>query len=554
MSDAEVTSALTARRIAPQVGWHTFFDAAEALLAPESVVSALSELPAGTLVALSTSTPLAPAGAAALLVDDEGLPLAATAAALAQLDVADVTAPAPRPADEAQEAMAAERTFTTLGALADLLLACLDTPLARVGGTRSAIADEGGSVGVADRKRLLQQRIAQDADELDDLVALAERCGLLRPDGRSWLASPEGSAWVRHSTADRWCELVQRWRAALPDGLSDTSGRLLPVSAWPSAYPLSASWPDACARFLREAEMLALVAAGGAEPAWAAVLHEGGEPDPSALLALLPSEVDRIYLQNDLTAISPGPLAPALDVRLRTMARRESHAQASTYRFTETALEGAVAAGETDETIREFLTSISLTGIPQPLSYLLTRTAERHGLVQVAEEPQTGQTIVTSADAHLLETISVDQALRMLGLTPDAGLLRSRATRHAVYWALADAHYPVIAVDDHGEAQSLDRLSEAAAAEQTNPYAGLLTRLRDAQNDDPEAAWRERELDTAVRAKASIVVEVAMPDGTVRELRLEATGLGGGRLRGLDRAGDVERTLPVSLIRSVRPA
>jgi len=51
-----------------------------------------------------------------------------------------------------------------------------------------------------------------------------------------------------------------------------------------------------------------------------------------------------------------------------------------------------------------------------------------------------------------------------------------------------------------------------------------------------------------------LVVEVAMPDGSTRELTLEATGLGGGRLRGKDRAADVERTLPVSSIRSVRPA
>jgi hypothetical protein len=44
-----------------------------------------------------------------------------------------------------------------------------------------------------------------------------------------------------------------------------------------------------------------------------------------------------------------------------------------------------------------------------------------------------------------------------------------------------------------------------------------------------------------------------MPDGTEREFTIEATGLGGGRLRGLDRAVDVERTLPVSSISGIRP-
>jgi hypothetical protein len=51
-----------------------------------------------------------------------------------------------------------------------------------------------------------------------------------------------------------------------------------------------------------------------------------------------------------------------------------------------------------------------------------------------------------------------------------------------------------------------------------------------------------------VRARATIVVAVRLPDGTEREFTIEATGLGGGRLRGLDRTVDVERTLPVSSI------
>ncbi|QNA93201.1 MULTISPECIES: hypothetical protein [unclassified Microbacterium] len=51
-----------------------------------------------------------------------------------------------------------------------------------------------------------------------------------------------------------------------------------------------------------------------------------------------------------------------------------------------------------------------------------------------------------------------------------------------------------------------------------------------------------------MRAKSVLQVTVGMPDGSTRELLLEATGMGGGRLRGRDRAADVERTLPVSSI------
>ena len=55
-----------------------------------------------------------------------------------------------------------------------------------------------------------------------------------------------------------------------------------------------------------------------------------------------------------------------------------------------------------------------------------------------------------------------------------------------------------------------------------------------------------------MRAKATIVVVVRLPGGDERAFTLEASGLGGGRLRGRDKAADVERTLPVASIVSVR--
>ena len=81
-------------------------------------------------------------------------------------------------------------------------------------------------------------------------------------------------------------------------------------------------------------------------------------------------------------------------------------------------------------------------------------------------------------------------------------------------------------------------------------YGPLIARLRERQGPDADAAWLDRELEAAVRAKAVLRVTVGMPDGSTRDLLLEATGIGGGRLRGRDRAADVERTLPVSSIRT----
>jgi hypothetical protein len=152
----------------------------------------------------------------------------------------------------------------------------------------------------------------------------------------------------------------------------------------------------------------------------------------------------------------------------------------------------------------------------------------------------------------------VDQALRPLGLVRDGHELTSRVERDAVYWSLADARYPVVALDAAGEPESLHRRARAADARPDaaprETYGRLLAALRDGHETDADAAWLGRELEQAVRLKTAIVVVVRMPDGSERALTLEASGIGGGRLRGRDRGADVERTLPVSSIVSVRPA
>jgi hypothetical protein len=331
-------------------------------------------------------------------------------------------------------------------------------------------------------------------------------------------------------------------------------------AAWPGIYPLDADWPARAARLRRVGVRWGLFAAdsSSAEFPWTAALRAGERADASTMAPYLPAEIDRVYLQADLTAIAPGPLAPALDLRLRSIAVRESRAQASTYRFTAESLAAGMTEGETAESMRSFLAELSLTGIPQPLEYLIESTASRHGLVRVRADETTGRTRVESPDASILDAVAVDQALRPLGLLPDGDALTSRVTRDAVYWSLADARYPVVALDATGAAESMHRRASAApSGPSTTPeqtYARLIATLRGGHGTEGEAGWLERELEHAVRARAEIVVVVRMPDGAERAFTLEASGLGGGRLRGRDRAADIERTLPVSSIVRVSAA
>lgn len=551
------------RGVASAASWHDFFDAAAALLDPASVERAVARLPRTTLVALAAAlegAPLDPADAAVLqplaLAGDDGAPYAAVAARVRAVSAARPDAFLPEPpaapvteSDETDAAAAAERAFTTVGALADVLLAGLHTPLARTG---------TGAVSAVDRRRLTDAGALGSAEDIDDLVAAADAADLVTPLGREWIVTDAGMEWLEATTTRRWTIVAEGMRAALPAGLRTADGGFRPPASWPGAYPLHAEWTDRAARLQRIAQAWGLLTPAGTEPAWTASLRAGTHPDTDKLAMHLPAEIDRVYLQADLTAIAPGPLAPPLDLRLRTIAIRESRAQASTYRFSTQSLGAGMTEGETAESIREFLRQISLTGIPQPLDYLIESTAARHGLIRVRADQASGRTRVEATDLPLRETILVDQALRPLGLVRDGHELTSRVARDAVYWSLADARYPVVALDASGAPESLHRRARAAdpAAhpEPRDTYGRLITTLRAGHETDADAAWLGRELEQAVRLKTAIVVVVRMPDGSERSLTLEASGLGGGRLRGRDRGADVERTLPVSSIVSVRPA
>ncbi|MEN2740286.1 helicase-associated domain-containing protein [Microbacterium sp. X-17] len=558
--DAELTALLLARGIAPSASWEDAFDAATALLEESAVERALLRAPRFVLVALGEAVTEATALPDRArdwawrrgLVDDAGALFGGVAQRIR--DLADRepaafearTAADPSPATEDERHAAEERAFSSVSALTDLLVAASDIPLLRTG---------AGQVSAVDRRRLVDAGAVADAEELEDLVASAAEAGLVRGVEREWVVTVDGLAWLEKGTADRWERIVRAFPGALGEGLVTDDGGFAPPSRWPDAFPLDPAWPDRASRTWRVALRWGLYAPSGAEPDWTTALRRTGTPATAAFAELLPAEIDRVYLQADLSAIAPGPLAPAIELRLRRMAVRESRAQASTYRFTPASVASAVALGETAASLRAFLGGISLTGIPQPLDYLVEQESARHGLVRVGVDPASGRTRIESADRELLAAIAVDQALRPVGLVPDGDALASRVGRDAVYWTLADARYPVVAVDAAGAAERPVRREPPAASRPATPdYGRLVAVLRAAQDDGSDAAWLQRELDRAARERQTMTVVVAMPGGATREFLLEVTGLGGGRLRGRDRSADVERTLPVASIVSARPA
>ncbi|MGL1701334.1 helicase-associated domain-containing protein, partial [Vibrio parahaemolyticus] len=77
----------------------------------------------------------------------------------------------------------------------------------------------------------------------------------------------------------------------------------------------------------------------------------------------------------------------------------------------------AITGGETADSLREFLTGISLTGLPRPLAYVIERTSAEHGRVRVTADTASGLTTVRTDDETLRRSMEVDTSLRSVALT-----------------------------------------------------------------------------------------------------------------------------------------
>jgi hypothetical protein len=274
-----------------------------------------------------------------------------------------------------------------------------------------------------------------------------------------------------------------------------------------------------------------------------------------------PPEVDRVYLQHDLTIIAPGPLRVDLESRLRGMAEVEARGVASSFRITAVSLTRAFVAGQSADDVRAFLGEISLTGIPQPLEYLIGDTAARFGTLRVGRRDDAAGSYVRSDDIELLRQLSVDQALAPLALDlVSPHRILTRFDVETLYASLLDARYAVVAESEGGEIVALraPRRSGVAGGSVTNDTAALLiSRVRESAAAAPEEAdraWLARQLELAIKGKVTVTVTVRLPDDSLADYVLEPAALAGGRLRARDRRADIERTLPLSSIVSVADA
>jgi hypothetical protein len=575
LDDAALRRTIGLRGISAH-GIHDFFDLAEALLDPDALESTLSRLDRSTLAVLAVAGDL---GAPTLAELVEGLAelghdTQGTADIQARVDRLDelmlvraedgtvrpydpVTAhlrgwperglpsaaelagvPAPTPlaplsATDSRftERLAAERALGAVSSIAELL--------AELGREPARELSRGG-LGLPDTKRLAVV-MGIDVDEVAPIVSVAARADLVVLSGGYWGGSPAGEAWLVDGAAARWAVLAKSWLDALPADVRQILAER-PRVAWGDAmhrfvawlYPAGGAWMDErIAVFARDAELIGITARQTTSAAGASVLVGDIEAAAATIAASLPAEVATVYLQHDLSVVAPGPLSPWIDARLRTFADVESRELASTYRLSGASVNRALATGEDADSLLAFLASISVTGVPQPVDYLIRDAADRYGRVRVGSvhpgEPA-GPSYVTSSDTALLDAIAVDQTFAPLALRrATTTRLTSPLPADTVFWALTDARYPVAAEDADGAI--------------VHPRRHAFTTATRVEVPDP-----------AIKHRQTVLVSVQMPGGDVIDYVLEPASVGNGRFRARDRHADIERTLPLSSVVSITPA
>jgi hypothetical protein len=190
-----------------------------------------------------------------------------------------------------------------------------------------------------------------------------------------------------------------------PDWISFKS-----VLDWRAPLRRNSSLQDELAEWtLREAEWLGITGQGAISKYGIGFLN-GDDLD---LINLdLPKTVDQILIQSDNTAIAPGPLEHEISQALAMMAEIESRGGATVYRFTEATIRRALDHGKTGDEIKSFLAKTSKTPMPQPLEYLITDVAKKHGKLRVGNT----SSFIRCEDTALISQIINDKKLEILGL------------------------------------------------------------------------------------------------------------------------------------------
>ena len=450
--------------------------------------------------------------------------------------------------------------------------------------------NRSGVVGVA-AARELAERTAVTPTAVAHALRLLSSAGLTVAVEHRLVPAASAASWLALPHQARWLALARAFLATIPSPLREsiTEGNTITPDLGgahahlPGRFPLLPSGDLSTAQqFVLDAEHLGCTALGALTPVAQQILA-GVDVPVTVVAELLPPAATGVYLQPDLTILAPGPLDPESEASLAALTRPEQIGPASMRRVTEASLAAAFERGVTRESAHETFSRLSMTGVPQPLEYLLTSVAERIGRIVVHEhQGLEGRSRIRIAQPALAGTALVDRQLQHLQLTrsliaqgDEFVVLFSRLRPDHVVSAFNEARYHASLAGEPADpavlngAGSAARDSDAVAAEvpatiagaaampaqdpDPDPIEAMIERVYLAARTEPAAAAFTRRLELAIRDKTAVAV-TAESRGQRRTFTLTPVALTDGRLRATDVGAGVERTFPVSMIVAVEPA
>jgi len=381
--------------------------------------------------------------------------------------------------------VAAEETRPTTQAAAREAVRVLSTLLDEAGRAPITALKKGG-VGPRERGRL-GKKLAIPDDVLTLWIDLAYAAGLLGETDNGYAPTDAYPEWRAAEPSRQWAVAAAAWHAlehaplmreidgdkelppplplmsaagamrratlrAARDGLS-VRGVGAEIDWFFPLHGYERPARDAkIAAAVREAELLGVVAGDRVselgEQLLAAIDADADTVADTArrCAALLPEAECGVILQSDLTAVVSGQPSAAVSRLLTAAAVIEALGNAAVWRFSPASVRAALDAGWTGPELLAELAAVADRALPQPLEYLITDAARRHGHVRVR---QTRSCVV--ADEALATEILNTRSLAKLGLARLAPtVLSSPAESGRVLELLRAAGMAPVAEDPSG--------------------------------------------------------------------------------------------------------
>ena len=380
-------------------------------------------------------------------------------------------------------------------------------------------------------------------------------------EGGRWQLGQRAENWISWTDRERWIHLTNTWLALLGD---EAAGELLAIQAGESfderlahVYPFADS--TASNRIKKVAEIANLIGliSNSQATSWLNLLSADSiDAASERAIAGLPPADEKLIIQADLTLIAPSPLPTELEISLRRFVDTEQIGMASTYRLSALSVSNGLETGLKIGEIRDLLVKLSAKELPQPVDYLLREAESRFSRLRVISTKSGAHSQVVSSDSILLAEIHNDQRLKPFALHFDeAGNLHSRFESELVYFALREANFVAVRIDENGQVLSPQKLSSKnKVSEQKQNIAEDIARMREADtqgSSDPDDDDLLRQIQLAIKYKAKMLIVLTTANGDQVEYFVEPVGVANGRLRAKDRKADIERTLPLSSVVSI---